>query len=100
MFITVSTYRAKAGEEDAIVALHEDWHRTQQSRTKRYLSGELLRNSNDVREFITILHFVGRESAQALVNDPERKAWYQRLVSLTDRVPVLTEYSSEWSQTT
>ena len=25
MFVTVSIYRAKAGEEDAIIALHEDW---------------------------------------------------------------------------
>ncbi len=44
MFVTMSTYKAKAGEEDAIIALHEDWQRHQQSRAKGYLSGELLRN--------------------------------------------------------
>ena len=25
IFVTVSMYRAKSGEEDAIIALHEDW---------------------------------------------------------------------------
>ena len=34
--------------------------------------------------------------AQALANDPERNAWYRRLVSLVENVPVLTEYIREW----
>ena len=100
MFVTVSTYRAKAGEEDAIIALHEDWQRHQQSRAKGYLSGELLRNVNDSREFIVIMRFEGQEFAQALTNDPERRAWYQRLVSLTERLPIHTEYTHEWPLTT
>ena len=29
MFVIVSSYRAKVGEEDAIIALHEDWQRSQ-----------------------------------------------------------------------
>jgi antibiotic biosynthesis monooxygenase (ABM) superfamily enzyme len=99
MFVTVSTYKAKAGEEDAIIALHEDWQRTQQARTRCYLSGELLRSVNDAGQFIAILRFASQESARALANDPERKAWYHRLVSLSEHLPVLTEFTSEWSQT-
>ena len=96
MFVTVSTYKAKAGEEDAIIALHEDWQRHQQSRAKGYLSGELLRNVEGDREFIAIMRFESQEAALALTNDPERKAWYQRLVSLTEDTPIRTEYTSEW----
>jgi heme-degrading monooxygenase HmoA len=96
MFVTVSTYRAKVGEEDAIIALHEDWQRNQQRRVKGYLSGELLKNVNDSREFLAIMRFESQESAQTLTNDPEQKAWYQRVVSLTENVPTLTEYTSEW----
>lgn len=96
MFVTVSTYRAKPGEEDAIVALHEDWQRTQQ--VQLYCSGELLRGCADKRAFVTILRFKSQELAQALENDPERKAWHLRLVSLIDQTPVLTIYTSEWSQ--
>lgn len=96
MFVTVSTYKAKAGEEDAIIALHEDWQRHLQPHARGYLSGELLRNIMDSREFIAIMRFENQEAAQALTNDPEQDAWYQRVVSLTENVPTLTEYTSEW----
>jgi heme-degrading monooxygenase HmoA len=96
MFVTVSTYRAKAGEEDAIIALHEDWQRNIQPRVKGYLSGELLRKAEAPREFISIMRFESQESARALTNDPEQDAWYRRVVSLTENVPVLIEYTSEW----
>lgn len=96
MFVTVSTYRAKAEQEDAIIALYEDWQRHQQPQAKGYLSGELLRNVMDFREFIAIMRFENQEAAQVLTNNPERRAWYQRVVSLTENVPTLTEYTSEW----
>ncbi len=99
MFVTVSVYRAKAGEEDAIIALHEAWQRHLQSQVKGYLSGELLRGINNSREFITIMRFESQEFAQALTNDPEQKAWDQRLVSLTERLPILTEHTCEWPLT-
>src|SRR5213595_195504 len=96
MFVTVSTYKAKVREEDASSARHEDWQRYQQPRAKGYLSGELLRNVMDSREFIAITRFENQEDAPALTNDPEREAWYQRVVSLTENVPTLTEYTSGW----
>src|SRR5712671_1677472 len=86
MFMTVSTYRAKAGEEDAIIALHEDWQRNQQPRATGYLSGELLRNAEAPREFIAIMRFESQESARALANDPEQDVWYLHVVSLTENV--------------
>jgi heme-degrading monooxygenase HmoA len=96
MFVTISVYRAKAGEEDAIIALHEDWQRHQQPNARGYLSGELLRNVKSSREFIAIIWFESQEDAQALINDLERQVWYQRLVSLTEDTPIHTSYMSEW----
>jgi len=96
MFVTVSIYRAKAGEEDAVIALHEYWQRNQQARAQGYLSGELLRNTQFPREFVAIMRFENQAFARALANDPERNAWYKRLVSLVENVPVLTEYTREW----
>lgn len=96
MFVTVSTYKAKVGEEDAIIALHEDWQRYQRPRARGYLSGELLRNGEASREFIAIMRFESRESAQALANDPEQEAWYRRVVSLMEHMPIRAEYTSEW----
>ena len=96
MFVTLSTYQARQGEEDAIIALHEDWQRHQQPHARGYLSGELLRNVEASREFIAIMRFENQEAAQALAKDPEREAWYRRLVSLTEGISIRTEYTSEW----
>ena len=99
MFVTVSTYKAKADEEDAIIALHEDWQRHQQPNAGGYLSGELLRNVRASREFIAIMRFESQEAAQVLANDPEQEAWYRRVVSLMEHMPTRTEYTSEWQTT-
>ena len=96
MFVTLSMYHARQGEEDAIIALHEDWQRHQQAQARGYLSGELLRNVMASREFVAIMRFENQEAAQALANDPERERWYRRLVSLTEHMPNRTEYTSEW----
>lgn len=92
----LSTYLARAGEEDAIIALYEDWHRTQFPKVKGGVSGELLRSVEDPRQFVSIIHYESRESALALTSDPEQHAWLQRLASLAEQAPVLSEYKCEW----
>jgi quinol monooxygenase YgiN len=96
MYITISTYLAKTGEEDAIIALYEDLQRTRLTRFKGNISGELLRSVENPRKFIAIMHYLSQESANALANDPEQHTWFQRLASLTENIPVLREYKSEW----
>ncbi len=39
MFITICTYRARVEEEDAIIALHEDWGRSLRPQSPGYLPG-------------------------------------------------------------
>ncbi len=96
MFVIVSTYRAKAGEEDAIIALHEDWERNWGPEAKAYISWELLRKAESPQEFITITYFKSRELAQAATDDLEQDAWYDRLMSLIEEGPVRTDCTSEW----
>ena len=96
MFVIVSTYRAKVGEEDAIIALHEDWERNQGPKAKTYLSWELLRKHDAPREFVTIACFKSKEQAQVATSDLEQDAWYVRLMSLIEEGPVHTDCTSEW----
>src|ERR1700676_1056712 len=96
MFVIVSTYRAKVGEEDAIIALHEDWERNQGPNAKDYFSWELLRKDEAPREFITIAHFKNKELAQVATSDLELDAWYGRLMSLIEEGPVRTDCMREW----
>ena len=96
MYVIVFTYRAKIGEEDAIVALHEDWQRNQGLQAKDYLSWRLFRNIQGPREFIAIAQFENEEVARAATNDLKRDAWYDRLVSLTEGGIIDTDYTRVW----
>ena len=96
MFVTISIYQARDGEEDAIIGLHEDWQRTLQSKARGYLSGELLRNIKNSGEFLSIMRFETQQAAHILANNAEHHVWSLRLASLVENVPVLTEYISEW----
>jgi heme-degrading monooxygenase HmoA len=100
MFVTISTYLARAGEEDAIIALHEDWQRNQQPRVEGFLSAELLRNSENSREFLSIMRFESEEFVRLLTRNSEQDAWQQRLTSLAEKRPVYCKYTSEWLLTT
>jgi hypothetical protein len=96
MFVTVSIYRAKAGEEDAIIALHEDWQTNQRLRARGYVSGELLLHALDQRLFFDIARFESEAAARSLADDPEQASWYQRLTSLAEAEPISTNCESAW----
>src|SRR5947209_19016942 len=97
MFMTVYIFRARVGEEDAIIALHEDWQRNQNPGGKQaYLSWELLRNVKAPHEFIAIAGFMSEELAQAMTKDLGRDGWYSRLRSLLEEEPVETVCKREW----
>ena len=96
IFVIVSTYRAKAGEEDAIIALHEDWQRKQGLQGNVYLSWELLRNTAAPNEFIVIAHFENAELARAMAHELNQDAWYARLVSLLEEGPACYKCVNAW----
>ena len=96
MFVIVSTYRAKVGEDDAIIALHEDLQRSQDLKAKACLSWELLRKVDTPREFIAIAYFSSEELAKAAESHLEQDAWYGRVVSLIEEEPLYTGCISEW----
>ena len=96
MFVTVYTYRARAGEEDAIIALHEDWQRNLRPKAEGYLSGELLHDIQNLRVFVAIARYESEAAAQAVAEDPEQIAWQRRLVSLAEAEPVCASYQSAW----
>jgi len=96
MLVTVMTYRARAGEEDAIVALHEDWQRRRRVRMRGYVSGELLNDLRDPQSFVDIARYENEDAARASGADPEQAAWYARLASLVEMEPVMAQYHTAW----
>jgi hypothetical protein len=96
MHVIVCTYRARAGQEDAIVALHESWERDQRMRIQGYLSGELLCVTQDSRVFLDIARYDSATTAHTATADPEHIAWQQRLASLTEEGMLGGEYRCIW----
>ena len=96
MFVTVSMYRAREGQEGAVVALHEEWQRLRKAGSEGFLSAELLRSLQDPLAFIDIARFENEAAAQTAANDPGEAAWQQRLSRLTEDNPTLTSCRREW----
>ena len=96
MFVIVSTYRARAGEEDAIIALHEEWQRSQNTNAALYHSWELLWKIDALREFISVAQFADEQQAQIAIKALAKDAWYGRLVSLTEGGPTQTQCTVAW----
>ena len=95
MFVIVATYRARVGEEDAIMALHEDKMHTRGFEASRYQSWQLLRKTNG--EFISIAQFADERLAQEAIRDLEQDEWYGRLVSFMEECPSRDHYTVAWS---
>jgi heme-degrading monooxygenase HmoA len=96
MFVTICTYRVRAGEEDALIALHEDWQRTLRPHVRGYLSGELLHNIEDPQAFVAIARYESEAAARAAAEHPEQVAWQQRLASLAEVRPTVVAYQGAW----
>lgn len=94
-FVTLTSGRARAGEEDAIVALHEDWAR-RRSGDAGLLSSEILIDPADPRAFIAISHFVDQAAAERSLGDPEHSAWRRRLASLSEARLTQRDMRSLW----
>ncbi len=93
MYIIVYIYHAKVGEEDAIIALHEDPQHSQNMDDSRYHSWKLLRNDKVPREFLSIAQFANEDLAQEARKALDRNAWYSRLLSLLERRPTRKNYT-------
>jgi hypothetical protein len=96
MFVVVSTYLAKIGEEDAIIALHEDWQRRQAPMIGNYLSWEVLSKVEAPREFIAIARYESEELAKVAESNLERDAWFCRMKSLIEEGPIHTYWTVAW----
>ena len=96
MFVTVSVYRARPGQEGAVVALHEEWQHLRKAGTEGFLSAELLRSLEDPLSFIDIARYESEDAARSVAGNPEQAAWYRRLAQLTTEPMELTGCRREW----
>jgi antibiotic biosynthesis monooxygenase (ABM) superfamily enzyme len=97
VFVTVTTYRVRPGEEDAILALHEDWATQHRGQVRGFVGAELLRSIDDAASFTEITRFDVAENAFDHFRDPDQQIWTQRLRSLTACEPIQHSFTQDWS---
>lgn len=96
MFVTVYTFHAKPGNEEAVVDLFEEWQHDHLPAAKGFVASELLRDARDPRNFIAVARFESEATLRAVAATPQQDAWYRKLVGLAEREPVFTDCEVEW----
>ncbi len=92
MFITLYSYRAKPGQLEAIHCLYREWQKLLQNFF--CASAELLSNPQDSDEIIMLARFADESTAWTAVESTGYRAWYSRLVNLTEAGPLVTQYKT------
>ncbi|HEY7976456.1 MAG TPA: antibiotic biosynthesis monooxygenase [Ktedonobacterales bacterium] len=96
MFVTVFTFHAKPGREDAVFTLFDEWQRDRRAFAKGFVSGDLYRDTHDPGAFISVASFESERDLRTLAATPEQDTWYRKLVALSEREPVFTDCEVEW----
>lgn len=96
MFITLSIYHARPGEEDAILALHEEWQRDTLQKCGGFISGELLCSTSQQRTYIAIVRFESEDAYKSVAADWDREFWYSRLLSMVEPNPIVVTCRTDW----
>jgi hypothetical protein len=98
MVITVVHYHVRSGEEDALVALHEDWRRAHDVLPPGLVSGELVRDHADSCAFTAIVRFRDDAAANATAEWFESNGWNQRMRSLCTTMPTVLHGPVVWPE--
>lgn len=97
MFVTMFTFKAQPGNEEAVLDLFKEWQRELMPTSRGFLSSEVLRDASDPSHFVSIARFESEAALRAVADRPAQDAWYRKLVALTEREPIFTDCVLEWS---
>ena len=88
MYETVAHMRTKAGYEDALRSLIQEWNTERQPQVPGALTGYLFKLDRDPQEWILVALFQDKASYQANdADDPEQDRWYKRFVEHLEGEP-------------
>ena len=79
MYGTIAHMRPKAGHEQQVLDLMEQWNRERRPHVRGAAGGYLLRPDRDPREVVLVAVFENRETYRANADDPEQDRWYRGL---------------------
>lgn len=87
MYGTIALMRPKAGQEDAVKDLFEEWWTERRPKVKGAVANTLYRNKSNPAELIAAVVFDSEANYTANADDPEQDRWYRRLADLLEGEP-------------
>ncbi len=87
MYGTVAHIRPKAGQEQALSALMEEWSRERKPKIKGAVAGYLYKPEQQPGELIMVAVFQDKASYVANAEDPEQDRWYRKMRDLLEADP-------------
>lgn len=88
MYGTVARIKPKAGQEQALIDLMNQWEKESRPATKGAIAGYTFKKVDDPSEWIIVAVFADKASYTANADSPAQGAWYQKFRALLDTDPV------------
>ena len=79
MYGTIARMRPKAGHEQEVLDLMEQWNRERKPKVHGAVGSYMLRPDRDPHEVVLMAVFETREMYRANADDPEQDRWYRQL---------------------
>ena len=82
MYGSIFRMRPKAGSEQDVIEIFDEWDRVRRPNIKGVVGGYLMKPDSNKGELIGVAVFESKKAYLANGNDPEQDAWFKELRSL------------------
>ena len=87
MYGTVAHIRVKAGEDDALIALMEQWNTERKPKVPGVVAGYMFKQDRDPQDWILVAVFTDKAAYRANADDPEQDRWFRSLMEHLEGEP-------------
>lgn len=87
MYGTIFRMKIKAGQEQKVVDLFQEWERDRKPNTKGAIGGLVMKPDNSSGELIGVAVFSDKASYIANADNPEQDRWFQKVMESLESEP-------------
>ena len=87
MYGTVANIRVKAGHEDGLKQLMQQWNAERKPKVQGAMSSYIFQLDSDPLDWILVALFQDKDSYVANAEDPEQDKWFRQLMEHLDGEP-------------
>jgi quinol monooxygenase YgiN len=91
MYGTVATMRAKAGHEQELQRLNQQFDADRARAVPGFIASYVFKTDRDPSEFVLVAVFRDRETYRANAEDPEQDRWFRQLREHLEADPAWTD---------